>query len=235
MEKTGYDLLAPEYYDGFHKTCRNFDVATEAALAQDPIEIPDQGMILEVGCGRGRSNEFLGLPANRIVQLDASREMLALEDREPSSLRVLADATSVPLFDKQFSGIVGFLIDPFIGLAFFSETYRLLVPGGRLVVTTPAAEWALSLRGHDEPGASSARFITKDRRSVVVVPSTVMSSTRIAEMLAFYGFESITITEHCLPEGADPISPDIQIVAEKQAIEVHEVPILYVISANRPN
>jgi len=55
--------------------------------------------------------------------------MLALENREPSFLRVLADATSVPLFDTQFSGIVGFLIDPFIGLAFFSEAYRLVVPG----------------------------------------------------------------------------------------------------------
>jgi SAM-dependent methyltransferase len=235
MEKTGYDLLAPEYYDEFHKTCRNFDTATAAAMAKDQIKMPDQGMILEVGCGRGRSNEFLDVSPNRIVQLDASREMLALEDRESSALRVLADATSVPLFDKQFSGVVGFLIDPFIGLAFFSEAHRLLVPAGFLLVTSPAAEWAISLRGHEEPEASSARFVKKDRSSVVVVPSTVMSSTRIAEMLAFSGFEGITITQHCLPEGTEPVSPDIQVVAGRQEVEVHEIPILYVIRANRPH
>ncbi len=90
--------------------------------------MPKHGLILEVGCGRGRSNEFLKVPSNRIIQLDSSREMLALSDRESCCLRVLADATSVPLFDQQFSGITGLLVDPFIGLGFFSYAYSEMLP-----------------------------------------------------------------------------------------------------------
>jgi len=232
MELTGYDLLAHEYYDNFHKTCRNFDVTTKAAFDKNPIEIPKQGLILEVGCGRGRSSEFLKVPANRIIQLDSSREMLALSDREPCCLRVLADATSVPLFDQQFSGITGFLIDPFIGLGFFSEAYRLLIPGGLFLATTPAEEWGHLLRGQEDPEASSAQFITKEKKTVTV-PSTLITKTRIAEMLAHCGFQSISITAHCLPKGTDPISPDIQIVADKKQTDINELPILYLIQASR--
>ena len=136
-------------------------MATKAALTSHPVPVPGKGLILEVGCGRGRCNEFLSISADRIVQLDSSCKMLALKDRESCLLQVYADATSVPLFDEQFTAVVGFLIDPFIGLGFFTEALRLLVPNGLLLATTPAAEWGLSLRGNKEPEVSSARFLTK--------------------------------------------------------------------------
>jgi SAM-dependent methyltransferase len=154
-------------------------------------------------------------------------------DREPAVVRILADAASVPLFDAQFSAVVGFLIDSFIGLAFFAEAYRLLLPGGVLFVTVPAAEWGYSLRGSKEPEVSVARFITKSRHTVLV-PSTLITGTRIDEMLRYCGFQFISIDFEPLPPGVTPISPDVETAASSYGVAVHELPLVYLIRASKP-
>ena len=120
---------------------RNFDETTVNALADRGIVIPGEGLILDVGCGRGRCIEFLGVDAQRVVQLDSSRNMLKLQDRETCCLRVHADATAVPLLDDQFIAVVEVLIDPFIGLNFFSEAFRLLKRGGVFFASTHTSNW----------------------------------------------------------------------------------------------
>ncbi len=233
IEQNGYDLLAAEYYDIFHRTCRNFDAATAQALAKHPVSIPKEGLVLEVGCGRGRCKEFLGIDALRIVQLDSSRQMLGIKERESCYLRVHADAASVPLFDEQFAVVVGFLIDPFIGLNFFSEAYRLLRSRGLFLATTPTAEWGVSLRNELKIETSSARFLTKGG-ATIAVPSTLIPPNQIEEMLDHSGFHEILVTPHCLPKNTSPVSPDIQQVAEKKKIGIHELPIIHLITANKP-
>ncbi len=229
-EQYGYDALASEYYDSFHRTCRNFDETTVNALTDRPVTIPAEGLVLDVGCGRGRCIELLGLDAQRIVQLDSSRKMLELQDRESCCLRMHADATDVPLLDDQFIAVVGFLIDPFIGLNFFSEAFRLLRRDGVLFASTPTSEWGLPLRKGLGMDVSSARFLTK-QQDTVIVPSTLIRAEKLQEMLAHTGFEDIQVTSHCLPRTVKQISPDIQCVAEKREIEVYELPIIQLISA----
>src|SRR5712671_4605883 len=124
MLSTPYDNLASEYYDPYHKTCRNFDATTVDALGGRQL-LPQHGLILEVGCGRGRCSEFLQAPRERIVQLDASQAMLEIPDREPCLLRLHADATNIPTVAGEFTGVVGFLVDPFIGLDFLREAFRV--------------------------------------------------------------------------------------------------------------
>lgn len=233
MISRGYDALADEYYDPAHKTCRNFDAATQGATAAVRAQFPDAGLVLEVGCGRGRAAEFLHITADRVVQLDSSQRMLCLAEREASLLRIHADATAVPLAGQQFSAVVGFLIDPFIGLGFFAEAFRILVPGGYLLFTTPAWEWGSSLRGNSDPDASSARFVTK-RRETVLVPSMILPVNKIEEMLAYCGFEAVGISQHNLPRDAGPISPDIEQAAQRKGVGVYELPILYLALAVRP-
>lgn len=235
MEKypLGFDVLAREYYNPFHKTCRNFGFTTIRAIENNPVSIPDDGLVLEVGCGRGRCIEFLGIESSRVVQLDYSTKMLSIEDREPSLLRMHADATSVPIFKEQFSAVIGFLIDPFIGLNFLSEAFRLLIPGGFLFFTTPTEEWGKPLRDKLEMEASFSRFLTKDGKTVIVA-STLISDDRLNGMLQHSGFTNINITSHCLPEEADPISPDIQRVADEKEISVHNLPIIHLIAAEKP-
>jgi SAM-dependent methyltransferase len=233
MDSSGYKRLAREYYDEFHKTCRNFDAATKAVLTKHADLIPDVGLVLEVGCGRGRCSEFLGTAADRVVQLDATFEMLALRNREPCLLRVHADATSAPLFDAQFEAVVGFLIDPFIGLNLFAECHRLLRQGGVFLATTPAEEWGRALRGASDPNVSTARFITKDK-TTVTVPSTLVPRQKIQDMLIHSGFQDVVTWSQPLPTACGPISSDVEAAAERAAVDVFALPLIYLIRAVKP-
>ena len=144
----------------------------------------------------------------------------------------MRNPTDVPLLDDQFIAVVGFLIDPFIGLNFFSEVFRLLRAGGVFFASTPTSEWGLPLRNGFAMEASSARFLTKQQETVIV-PSTLIPTEKLGEMLAHTGFQDIQVTSHCLPKTADQISPDIQCVAGKREIEVYELPIIHLVSAKK--
>jgi SAM-dependent methyltransferase len=233
MKSASYDLLAEEYYDPRHRTCRNFDCATAAAIAASPPEIP-AGLVLEVGCGRGRCGEFLGLPPNRVVQLDSSARMLSLQPREECLLKVHASATEVPLHSQQFSAVVGFLVDPFMGLNFLREAYRLLRPGGKLFLTTPAYAWGVALRGQENPRASEARFVSRQYETVCV-PSVLYPDGRLRTMLDHSGFGAPSILHSPLPANAGPISADIERAAEAAKVVLDTLPILTTIQAGRPS
>jgi SAM-dependent methyltransferase len=231
MSKEAYDLLASEYYDDRHKTCRNFDTATKAAIAGNPLRVPEAGLVLEVGCGRGRVREFLGIRADRVVQLDSSINMLQLHDRETCLLKLHADATAIPLADRQFSAVIGFLIDPFLGLTFFAEAFRMLQPGGVLLFTTPAWEWAEGLRS--KTNVLEARFIT-DANEAVSVPSHVAPVARIKQMLAHSGFTNVIAQSCKLPLSTKPISPDIESVAFSRKCTAYDVVVVEMITAVKP-
>jgi hypothetical protein len=72
---SGYDILADEYYSPRHITSRNFDVATHAYLRSNPVAIPNYGLALDLGAGRGRLSEYCGVHSTRIVQTDLSVKM----------------------------------------------------------------------------------------------------------------------------------------------------------------
>lgn len=101
------------------------------------------------------------------------------------------------------------------------------------MLTTPSHEWGEALRGDEEPERSEARFKTTANQDVIV-PSALFPASRLEAMLEHSGFNQITITRHCLPAGVHPISPDIELAAQSVGVGVHELPILYVISAYRP-
>src|ERR1700742_906745 len=56
---------------------------------------------------KGRASEFLRANPSHVVQLDSSQPMLDLEPREPSLIRIHADACRIPLVGGQFSAVVG--------------------------------------------------------------------------------------------------------------------------------
>jgi SAM-dependent methyltransferase len=233
MHQVSYDLVADEYYDERHKTCRNFDTTSKNAMQKLASLIPSDGHVLEVGCGRGRLREFLSIPGERVIQLDSSRRMLGLPDRDNCLLKLHADATAMPLYDEQFSAVVGLLVDPFMGLLFLAEAFRVLRPRGILILSTPTPEWGHALRGSAEPDASYAKFAVKSK-DPVLVPSTLIPKEQLQAMLTLTGFDDIEITEHALPAGTRPISPDIESVAVKKNLKVHDLPIIYVICARKP-
>lgn len=232
MPRSAYDEIASEYYESGHITSRNFDNATRVALAKHPFDVPE-GLVLEIGAGRGRVQEFLRVDGSRILQLDNSEVMFALEEREGSLLQIHADACRIPLVSQQFGTVVGFLVDPFMGLACLAEAYRMLIDGGRLLLTVPTRQWGTNLRERLEIDVMTTRFKILDTEKTVVMPSLLHSKERIEEMLALSGFREIVIYDHCLAEGEEPISPDITSVCEALHLDYFKLPVIHTIRAQR--
>jgi len=223
-----YDQIAAEYYDPSHRTSRNFDDTTVAAFRESKPEVPSEGLVLDVGAGRGRCGEFLRIPPNRIVQLDNSRRMLELQPREESLLRIVHQAEELPFLDGQFACVASFLCDAFLGLNFLAEAFRVLASPGVLVGTTPSHEWGVALRNEINIDTSETRFMTK-AGARVLIPSLLVPADRLKQMLIASGFEQrhTEVRKHRLPSGLPSISPDIIAPASTLRTGVHDLDILY--------
>lgn len=234
MYNTPYDQLAGEYYDLRHKTCRNFDDTTIAALRQLRIHVPSSGLILDAGAGRGRTNEFLSVEPKRVVQLDSSQRMLEIQPREESLIRILHDAQCLPFLDSQFCCVTAFLFDPFMGPKFFAEAFRVLSTGGIFIGTIPSYEWGTALRKQLQLDPSLAYFVTTAGTSVLV-PSVLFPVDQLVKMLETTGFavSRIQVQPHRLPLDANPVSKDIVLPASAIGCGVHDLDILYSIVATK--
>jgi SAM-dependent methyltransferase len=230
MPQSGYDVIAGEYYDPRHITSRNFDRTTAFALKERKLD-SRVGLILEIGAGRGRSGEFLGVTPNRVVQLDSSEEMLNLPDREPCLLKIHADACAIPLASGQFAAVVGFLADPFFGLDSLAEARRVLDDGGELLITLPTYQWGEPLRRRLGIDVLTTRFKVIGEETVVRLPSVLHPKERIMEMLSVVGFKGIDITDAALPEGEKPVSDDITAVLTELRLKRHDLPLIHVVRA----
>jgi SAM-dependent methyltransferase len=228
-----YDTIAEEYYEATHKTSRNFDRSTAAATESLRDRVPADGLVLDIGAGRGRCNEYLGIDPKRVVQLDSSQRMLQVEPREIAALRIVHSADSLPFLDRQFSCLTSFLCDPFLGLNFLAEAHRVLEDRGLLIATTPAFEWGSALRAKLEIDLLSTRFIT--RHGKLVVPSVLVPIRQLREMLKQAGFseEKFSVTSHKLPRGTSPISEDILRPAKELGRDPHELEIIYLMVAEK--
>lgn len=233
MSDAPYNQIASEYYEPDHRTSRNFDQATAAALCSIATRVPQDGLVLDIGCGRGRSAEFLGVDPRRVVQLDSSAKMLALQPREACALRICHRAESLPFLNEEFACVTAFLCDPYLGLEFLGESHRVLRERGVFVATTPSYEWGAPLRTALGISTSMTRFITRNGK--VLVPSVLVPQDQLVEMLKRVGFDErkFEVTRHRLPHNAQPISPDISNPAVQLGIDVHDLDIIYVITAEK--
>jgi SAM-dependent methyltransferase len=232
MPQSGYDIIANEYYDAGHVTSRNFDHTTIAALAQQPFPCVT-GLVLELGAGRGRATEFLGVEQSRLIQLDSSEAMFALPNREPCALKILSDACKIPLVSEQFAFVVGFLVDPFMGLDCLGEAFRMLKDHGNLLLTVPTKLWGDAIRSELRIDSMTTRFRRLGTVQTVQLPSVLHSPHRIEEMLKMSGFRNISVTGHCLPPNEQTVSPDIMAAAGKLNVPVEQLEIINVVRAAR--
>lgn len=166
-----YSDLAGEYYDADrHPTSANFREASKMLLAAWLAEvIRPHAHILETGAGRSLVSECLtngkGLSVV-VVATDLSSDMLeySLADHcRPASLAV-CDAKRLPFLDDSFDLIASSLGDPYNSAEFWREAARVLRPGGQMIFTTPAFNWAQKFRN----GAECAEFVLADGESIAV-------------------------------------------------------------------
>lgn len=229
-----YEQIAGEYYDSFHKTCRNFDQTTSKAINSDVRScIPKAGLILDIGSGKGRSVEFLDVDASRVIQLDNSHAMLTISPREECLIRIQQDAEKLPFLNEEFSCVTAFLCDPYLGLNFLGEAYRVLKTGGLFLATTPAYEWGIAFRRGNSIDSSETRFKTMTG-SEIRVPSLLVQRASLVEMLLHVGFCSeVHVQPHRLPEDAAPVSDDITKAAQELQCGIHELDLLYLVLAKK--
>lgn len=130
----GYDLAA-EVYDRKEKYLDSFEKNKLIAKLGDV----SGKKILDAGAGTGRiALKLANLGAN-VTALDVSREMLrVLKNKTKKSIEtVVGDAENMPFADESFDIVVAaFLIVHFNNPKyFFQEVYRVLKPGGVLIVS----------------------------------------------------------------------------------------------------
>jgi len=126
----------------------NYDVAEHFALieAETTLSVvlkylPQNGVILDAGCGLGRWTQYLRQRGYRVVGLDKSLEGLkAGRDHAPSLPVVCASVLETPFPKESFDGAICFgLVEHFEGgpADALAELHRILTQGGFLLVSVP--------------------------------------------------------------------------------------------------
>lgn len=228
-----YDEVAGEYYDASHVTSRNFDAATAAFMSQWDCPIPENGLVLDLGAGRGCARSYCGVPAKRIIQADISGKMLLLSPREPSRAQVQCDALRLPFAPKTFSAVTAFLCDAYNRPRLYSEVGRTLTGGGVFVGTLPHYEWGAVLRRLRGYSARRARFLTRSGRPAEV-DSFLMRSEEMADCLAGNGLVVAARHDLRLPVSEVRVSPDVLAPAEFLGVSPYELPVVQLIVARKP-
>jgi SAM-dependent methyltransferase len=169
-----YSEVAAEYYDSaLHPTCANFREGSLQLIGGwlEKLATP-LSTILETGAGNSVVGELLqhqGRSVRQFVATDSSSAMLSYTRMAGCCLPLaVCDAKQLPFASDRFDLVVSSLGDPYNTSEFWQEARRVLRPGGYILFTSPAADWAERFRS----GIRRAEFTTADGR-VVSVPSYV--------------------------------------------------------------
>ncbi len=126
-----FDLLAP-IYDRFIST-------PEEGVLMELLGLPYEGALLDAGGGTGRIAATLAGRVGRIVIADGSLPMLG-QAREKGCCEAVGGLTErLPFRDDAFGRVI--VVDAYHHLgdqaASLRELWRVLAPGGRLVIEEP--------------------------------------------------------------------------------------------------
>lgn len=131
----GYDLYAEKYRSAEnYKFLDSFENGEIAVLLGDL----SAKKVLDAGCGSGRLIKILRERGAKITAIDISEKMLArIRKKYPDVEVVRSDARKMPFKSDYFDVVIAaFLIVHIKNLdEFFEECYRVLRPGGKLIVT----------------------------------------------------------------------------------------------------
>jgi SAM-dependent methyltransferase len=156
--------------------------------------VHEPGLILDIGCGTGSLVLDPPLSGHSVVGLDRRPEGLGAARREaPLAPLIQADAGSLPL--RAGTVRLALLLDVLEHVPdrpVMQEIYRVLRPGGRAIITTPAIPWLWSYRDEDAghlrrytrnqlqalAGSSSLRVVGTEYYQFLLLPLLLL--TRIA-------------------------------------------------------
>ena len=106
------------------------------------LQIPAEGLVLDLGCRDGSLADALGLPSERTIGADIDAEALTAAGAAGTEIPCRADLWGgFPFRDQSFAlAVAGEIVEhvPFPE-EFIEEVARVLLPGGRVVGSVPNA------------------------------------------------------------------------------------------------
>ncbi len=131
--------MRPDHFALFAPFYDRLFASLDPARLKSLLGLPVEGRILDAGGGTGRVAQALSGLAGQIVVADESAAMLRVADGKRGIYAVRARVQRLPFADASFQRII--LVDAFHHLgdqrAAAVELWRVLAPGGRLVIEDP--------------------------------------------------------------------------------------------------
>ena len=126
-----FSLAAPFY--------ERFLPFREPEMLLSLLGLPVKGAVLDAGGGTGRVAQVVAKQANLVVVIDESKGMLLQAANKPGVRPARAPSERLPLLDQAFERVI--MVDAFHHVAnqkaTASELWRVLQPGGRIVIMEP--------------------------------------------------------------------------------------------------
>ena len=174
------------------------DVLRRRRLVLDALDAQPGERVLDVGCGPGfYVSDLLRLvgPQGWVTGIDTAPAMLSAAVKRtechPNLTFVQAGATAIPASDGEFDSLLSVQVLEYVPEVAdaLTEFYRVLRPGGRLVIWD--VDWTtVSWRSHDS-GRMSRMLAAWDKHlSHPALPQTLAGDLRKA------GFDAVTVDGH---------------------------------------
>jgi SAM-dependent methyltransferase len=219
MERSEYEILAAtEHTHWWHGGMR----ALVAALL-DPLYGARRDLrILDAGCGTGGNVRFLRR-YGQVRGVDLAPE--ALEFGAPQTPGALARGSvlALPFADEQFDLVTSFDVLYHRGVpdeaAALREAWRVLRPGGRLLLRLPAYEWLLSK--HDRAVHTRRRYTDSSATRLLREAGFIVERCSYANTLLFPLALTQRLLERAIPgleRGDSDMTPPAPLV--NQALRV---------------
>lgn len=238
QSQTAYRLIAGEYYDGRHMTCRAFDFLDQQILDayQQKYGLMKGGKrYLEVGGGAATLLRRILPPDSTLVVSDLCTEMAQHSPPLPGNMAYEHfSAFNLPFVETHFDGVFAFLADSYNVPRFYKEAWRVLRADGFLLVTCPTRLWAKMLREGDGESLHYARFTTLEGKTVSV-PSVTWSREEYYELLEHVGFTVVLHEEFSVPPDypSGRIPDTIRLPARRLGTEVSRLPLVTAVFAEK--
>jgi len=140
MDNDHYMLENVDFARRFDAVAESFDniISTYSASRRYNALIPFiKGRVLNAGTGTGSLSRFFN-PEGGLIHLDISINMCRVARKKTGNPVLCADAEDLPVADRTFDTIVGSEMIYYLNSPerFFKEAFRILKPGGTLLVTS---------------------------------------------------------------------------------------------------
>jgi len=140
MVMKGYNKIANDYYT--HRDLNKFNGELESFFNM----LPKNGKVLDVGCGAGiPTAKYLAKKGLVVTGIDISEKMLEMARvNVPQGEFIKKDMLQLDFEDNKFDGIISvyalFHVPKIKHQEIFQKFYRILKPGGILVINTGISE-----------------------------------------------------------------------------------------------